>query len=165
MNNYYVYLHIKATDGEPFYVGKGRRYRAYDSSKCTRSNHWINYVNKYGFDVIILENNLTEKEAFEKETYWIKRIGRKDLGNGPLINYSNGGEGGSGRVFTKEHKKKLGQRQLGSKNVSAKCVIDCVTGIYFDTVSEAAVAYNIPPTTLSSYLNGKRTNKTNLKFV
>lgn len=100
MKEFYVYMHVKETTGEPFYVGKGIGLRC--ETKKQRSKHWNNIVNKYGFDVIFLENNLTEQEAFDKETYWIKRIGRKDLGLGPLVNFTNGGEGTSGRVVKKE---------------------------------------------------------------
>ncbi len=94
MSKYYIYLHIKLTNGEPFYVGKGceRRYKRSNS----RSNWWNNIVNKYGFDVIMLEEGLSEIEAFDKERYWINRIGRRDLGKGPLINHTDGGEGTSG---------------------------------------------------------------------
>ncbi len=40
--------------------------------------------------------NVTEKEAFEKERYVIRVVGRKDLELGPLLNKTNGGQGGSG---------------------------------------------------------------------
>lgn len=104
-NKYYVYLHIKETTGEPFYVGKGKGYRA--TRKAQRTKHWNSIVNKYGYDVIFLEINLTEKESLDKEIYWINRIGRKDLGLGPLINYSNGGDGTSGYIKSKETIDKL----------------------------------------------------------
>jgi hypothetical protein len=129
-NKYYVYLHIKETDGKPFYVGKGCGNRAYQSGKNNRSNYWNNIVNKYGFDIIFLELNLTEQEALEKEIYWIKRIGRKDLNEGPLINFTDGGEGTSGykfndkqkinlsvamagRTFSHEHKNKMSESHKG----------------------------------------------------
>ena len=38
-----------------------------------------------------MEEDLTEQEAFEKEIYWIKRIGRENL-----VNHTDGGEGTSG---------------------------------------------------------------------
>lgn len=90
---FYVYLHIKKDTGEPFYVGKGKNNRAF--SKQNRNKHWNNIVNKYGFDIILLEENLTDKDALTKEVYWIKRIGRKDLKQGPLVNFTDGGEGSS----------------------------------------------------------------------
>lgn len=110
-NKFYVYLHIKETTGEPFYVGKGCGYRS--TRKTNRTKHWHSIVNKYGYDVINLEVNLTEEESFEKEIYWIDRIGRKDLGNGPLINYSNGGEGTSGYKMSDERKQLTSERFKG----------------------------------------------------
>jgi len=109
--NYYVYLHIKLTNGEPFYVGKGKGRRAFNRSN--RSSYWKNIVNKYGFDIILLEENLTEERSFELEKYWISRIGRFDLGLGPLVNYTNGGEGESGRIITPEHRRKLSESNKG----------------------------------------------------
>jgi hypothetical protein len=110
-NNYYVYLHIKETDGEPFYVGKGLKGRY--KSKQARSKYWNNIVNKCGFDVIFLEIDLNEQEAFEKEIYWIKRIGRKDLGLGTLVNFTDGGEGGSGKILSNETKRKMSEAKKG----------------------------------------------------
>jgi hypothetical protein len=116
MNNYYIYLHIKLDTGEPFYVGKGKKYRAQHSNN--RSLHWNNVVNKHGYDIIFLEINLTEQEALEKETYWINRIGRKDLGNGPLVNFTNGGEGASGISDETRNKKRISMlgKNLGNKS-------------------------------------------------
>jgi len=98
-NNYYIYLHIKLTDGEPFYIGKGTGKRC--NKKTGRSKFWNNVIDKYGYDIILLEEGLTEQEAFEREIYWIDRIGRRDLGKVPLVNLNNGGIGGmSGYIFT-----------------------------------------------------------------
>ena len=110
-NNYYVYLHIRSTDGTPFYVGRGTKNRSI--SKLHRSKHWHNIVNKYDYDVIFLEVNLTIDEANEKEIYWIKRIGRKDLNQGPLVNFTDGGEGCKGLIYTDEMRLKASNRQKG----------------------------------------------------
>lgn len=114
MNNYYIYLHIKNDNGEPFYIGKGKGNRF--KYVKNRSNFWKNITNKHGFDVIFLDINLTENEALEKEKYWIYKIGRRDLGLGPLVNLTNGGEGSSGYKQTKEHKSKIKNALTGSKN-------------------------------------------------
>jgi hypothetical protein len=111
MNNYYIYLHIKETTGEPFYIGKGKNSRFI--SKSSRSKHWHNIVNKHGYNIIFLETNLTEIEAFDKETYWINRIGRTDLGNGTLVNFTNGGEGASGRPMNQKTKDILSKINSG----------------------------------------------------
>lgn len=104
----FIYFHINPVTNQIFYVGKGKKKRS--TERINRNKHWKNTVNKYGgFIVDIIENNLTEKEAFDREVYWIKRIGRKDLGLGPLVNMTDGGEGISGKVFSAESKKKMSE--------------------------------------------------------
>ena len=104
MNNYYIYFHINPLKNEVFYVGKGKDKRAW--KKISRSTHWKNIVKKYGYIIDIIEQNLTEEEAFEREIFYIKKIGRKDLGSGSLINMTDGGEGSSGLKHTEEAKKR-----------------------------------------------------------
>lgn len=116
MNDYYVYLHINNETGEPFYVGKGKDNRC--NSRHFRNNYWKNIVNKYGYDVILLDNNLSEIEAYDREVYWINRIGRKDLYKGPLVNLTDGGDGVVGRIgkpLSEEHKNKLSNINKGKK--------------------------------------------------
>lgn len=90
-NCYYVYLHINIEKNEIFYVGKGKGNRAYCSKK--RNKHWTNIVNKYDYDILIIEDNLSEDVALEREKFYIKKIGRKDLGEGTLVNMNDGGSG------------------------------------------------------------------------
>jgi hypothetical protein len=108
---YYVYLHIKKSNGIPFYVGKGKKERYY--SPAHRNRFWNNTVNKHGFDAILLEECLTEKEAFYLEEYWINRIGRADLNEGTLVNLTNGGEGESKRYISDSFRKKCSDRMKG----------------------------------------------------
>ena len=112
-NRFYIYLHITADTGRPFYVGKGMGNRA--NVVRGRTNYWKNIVTKHGFDVIMLETDLFEAESLERERYWISRIGRKDLGLGPLINFTDGGEGQSGRKMSEETKEKLRVANYGNK--------------------------------------------------
>lgn len=99
--DFYVYLHIRLSDGVPFYIGKGRKHRM--SVKQHRSNWWNRVVDKYGYDIILLEEGLSESESFRLEKYWIDRIGRRDLNKGTLVNLTNGGEG---HTLSDNHKKK-----------------------------------------------------------
>lgn len=117
-DNYYIYLHIKLTNGEPFYVGKGTGNRK--NSKAMRNKWWKNIVNKYDFDVILLEENLTQEKAFELEQYWIKKIGRENL-----CNLTDGGDGYKGGIawnkgipMSDETKKKLSLANKGKKQAS-----------------------------------------------
>jgi len=90
-NKYYIYFHINPLKNEVFYVGKGHNKRAYQKYK--RNQFWKNTVAKYGFIVDIVETGLTNEEACKREIFYINKIGRKDLGLGPLVNLTDGGEG------------------------------------------------------------------------
>lgn len=89
--NYYVYCHINPHKNEVFYVGKGIGKRS--ESITGRSKYWKRIISKYGFDSLIIEDNLTNEDSLLKEIYWINRIGRIKNG-GTLINMTNGGDGG-----------------------------------------------------------------------
>ena len=100
MNNYYTYAYLRE-DGTPYYIGKGRGKRINNTTRT------VNLPPKERR--IFLKQNLTEKEAFKHEVYMIAVFGRKDLETGILRNKTNGGEGLSGKIFTDEHKKKIGK--------------------------------------------------------
>lgn len=88
MNEYYVYLHRKASDGSIFYVGKGKNDRAKTVTK--RSAHWRNTVSKHGLKVEIRFCSLTERQAIYLEKKMIQKIGLENL-----VNITPGGEGTS----------------------------------------------------------------------
>jgi hypothetical protein len=91
----YVYRHIRIDKNEPFYIGIGKDdtyKRAYQSSKTKRSDFWHNIASK-GYEVEILMDNLNWEQACEKEKEFISIYGRKDLGQGSLVNLTNGGDG------------------------------------------------------------------------
>jgi hypothetical protein len=89
--NICVYRHINKSNGEVFYIGIGNSKRPY--VKTNRSKEWLEYVVDNKYEVEVLYNNLIWKEAIRIEKELIKEIGRKDLGQGTLVNKSNGGEG------------------------------------------------------------------------
>lgn len=72
-------------------------------------------MNKYGLDVFILENNLTEEEAFQIEMKYINRVRRRDLGTGTLVNMTDGGEGSVGHIHSEETKLKMSEAHKGKK--------------------------------------------------
>lgn len=92
---YYVYEWIRMDNKEPFYVGKGKGDRACEYKKNKHFNDTIKYCEKNDIEycVVILENNLTEQEAFEMECWYIDNymieFGFK------LTNKTWGGEGGN----------------------------------------------------------------------
>jgi hypothetical protein len=80
----YVYGHYKADTDELFYVGKGTGNRAW--VKKGRNTHWQRIVAKHGYTVRILEDNLTDEQAYSRETELIEEVGL-----GTLANISAGG--------------------------------------------------------------------------
>jgi hypothetical protein len=110
MNKFYIYLHIRKTDNIIFYVGKGIGDRAWDH--YGRNKHWTNTVKTHGYEVKILAENLSEDKAFHLEKTLIEFYGRKDLKKGTLVNWTDGGEGTSGRIYSEETKRKIGDKTL-----------------------------------------------------
>lgn len=130
-NDFYVYIYLDPRkpgeyfyedlkfDFEPFYVGKGKGNRIFRHTylfKDEVNNYKINKIKKIKslkLNPIILKlvDNLNETMAFEKEKEIILKIGR--LENGPLVNFSDGGEGQSGYRHTENDKKRIG---TGVKN-------------------------------------------------
>lgn len=116
----YVYTHHKSTNKEIFYVGIGikeNHFRATDISG--RNTVWRRTVNKHGFYHQIVADNISWGEACKMETELIEKYGRRDLGNGPLVNMTNGGDGLVGLIRTNDHKEKISKTLLGhtvSKN-------------------------------------------------
>jgi hypothetical protein len=103
-NDFYTYAYLRE-DGTPYYVGKGRKGRAF------KHNDRIVSCPCRG-RILFLKTNLTEEEAFRHEVYMIAVLGRKDLGTGILRNLTDGGEGTSGRVPTEEARNKIRQSLL-----------------------------------------------------
>lgn len=113
----YVYRHIRLDKNEPFYIGIGsdRNYKRASSIK-DRNKYWGNIVNKYGYEIEILINDLTWEEACNKEIEFIHLYGRKDLNKGSLVNLTNGGDGAKGVFFSNKRKKEISNRIKGKGN-------------------------------------------------
>jgi hypothetical protein len=95
----YIYNHKYGAGWmyEPFYVGKGKNKRMYDhikeakkystSTEIKGNELKINQINKIfnngtGFPILIVEDNLTEKQAYELEKQLIAKFGRVDKKTG-----------------------------------------------------------------------------------
>lgn len=112
MKQFYVYVHYKP-DGTPFYVDKGIGNRSHNFT--LRSQHHKRIVAKYGKENIKIAvfKCESEKQAFSEE---IKLIAQFRLDGYLLCNHSNGGEGASGVVKTKEQRERIAERMKGNKN-------------------------------------------------
>ena len=109
MNEYYVYTHLNPNTKEVFYVGIGKGNRAWNQW-AGRNKFWENYVNKHGFEVELISENLTRKQAEKIEINLIAELGRRQIDNGgTLVNRSSGGEGSIGYTHTAEFKQKLSE--------------------------------------------------------
>ena len=104
--SFYTYLWLRK-DGTPYYVGKGRMLRAYRKGSPS------------GVGRILIQEWPDEQLAFENEVRLIALYGRKDLGTGTLNNRTNGGEGLTGLIRTKEHAEKIAV-QLRGRPLSKK---------------------------------------------
>jgi hypothetical protein len=179
MEKYYVYLHIKADSGEPFYVGKGKGRRVFN--KISRNSWWKNIVNKHGLDIIFLEKDISEEKSMELEIYWINRIGRRDLGNGPLVNMTDGGDGFSnpnndsrikmsikrkGKTHSEKTRAAMSFAQKRGKHSQAKKVIDEKTGIIYECIKDAAESCGIGYHSLKDKLSNRKNcvNNTTLRY-
>jgi hypothetical protein len=110
---FYTYFWLRE-DGTPYYVGKGKGQRAYRSG-CPTLSSCDGYLTVTDFSRIIIQEQPSEEEAFEVEKFFIAYYGRKDLGTGVLRNLTDGGEGQSGAVVSKESRHKKSQSLLGHK--------------------------------------------------
>ena len=87
-----VYQHRRKDTGEIFYIGIGEnRSRAYD--KTGRNDIWNRIAQETEYDIEIIKNNISRKEAKDIERKLISEYGRIDKKTGILSNKSIGGEG------------------------------------------------------------------------
>lgn len=113
---FYVYAFLRSKDsvngpkGSPYYIGKGRGYRAFTKHGRTVP------LSKDKSYIVFIETGLTEAEAFSLEIYCIKLYGRIDLGTGILHNRTDGGDGTSGLVFSNEARRKMSEARKGEKH-------------------------------------------------
>ena len=107
-------------DYEPMYVGKGKNTRWKDH--WNYYGDWLGYkirhIKECGLDpkVIFQGKDLDEQSAFDLEIELITIIGRIDLGTGPLVNLTSGGEGVAGQLLSEKTKKKISESHKGEKN-------------------------------------------------
>lgn len=101
---YYIYKHTRLDNGEVFYIGRGKANmkgrlkksfyrRAFDKTKNGRSAWWHRVAQKTEYSIEIICESTDKELTVKKETEFIKLYGRKDLGRGTLVNFTNGGDG------------------------------------------------------------------------
>jgi len=152
-NKYYIYAHLRNDTNKIFYIGKGCGKRAY--IKSNRSLYWKRIVEKYGYSVTILLDNLNENESYKYEMYYIdieKKKGNCDA------NFTNGGDGV--KVDKRWWNDKISEslkgikRPFGKENKSYKdfCTKDELYKLYITdnkTSVEIANMFNVSYTTVT----------------
>jgi len=112
-----------------FYIGKGHKNRAWrqHTSKLDKRTNYlrnavIDRIQNLGltYNVSILEENLTEDQAFKEEIRLIQEHGRIIDKLGFLTNLTLGGEGCAGYKFTPEQKEHLSKLRKGKPNLHSK---------------------------------------------
>lgn len=93
------YTYIWSNANGPFYVGKGQGRRAHSVSQ--RSPEFKAIYAEGGCSVEIVDEFVLETQAHAHEIELIAKYGRRDVG-GPLVNKSDGGEGGATGVVRSE---------------------------------------------------------------
>lgn len=188
-----VYKHTRLDTNKVFYIGIGKNIsRAYN--KNHRTIWWKKVINKTPYVVDILFDNISYQEAIEIEKYLIKYYGRKDLGLGELVNMTDGGEGtenptphhieaiiksNKNRIYSEETRKKIskkcanfgskngmfGSKRILDQNPNSKIVLDIETGVFYSSLKEVSILYNIRYENLVKKLCGQNKNNTNFRYV
>lgn len=93
----YVYTYTRLDKNEVFYIGIGSDSK-YKRAKnlSLRTDYFKKIINKSKYKLDIVFNNISWEEACQKEIELIALYGRKNLGTGNLVNFTDGGEGRKG---------------------------------------------------------------------
>lgn len=116
---HYIYVAFYA-NGIPCYVGKGKGDRWQQHMVKSHNKRLAGVVRKANGSIPIVKvrEHLIEAEAFAVEIALIAAIGRVDLGTGPLLNLTSGGDGVVGHKRTLEQRRQMSITRKGIWNGS-----------------------------------------------
>jgi len=135
--SYYVYAFLDSSkpgkyvyddvvfDYEPFYIGKGCENRIKNSLYDRESSFKVNKIKSMRnrcVEIIsrFVYENLENLEALEYEKILIKKIGRRDMKEGPLVNQTAGGDGRLESRHSEETKRKISETKK-MQGISVPC--------------------------------------------
>lgn len=120
---YYLYQHIREDLDSVFYIGIGTKAKKHTNahnkeysraySKGSRNNFWHNVVSHTDYKVEILMESDDYEIVKKVEIALIKQYGRRDLGEGNLVNLTDGGDGSINVIISDKTRLKLGKQNLG----------------------------------------------------
>jgi len=119
LNHYYVYAFLRE-DMTPYYIGKGSGNRAFVKRRAAVAKRPTDLSR-----IVILEDNLSDLEAYKYEEMLIKLFGRKDNGTGILHNLNDGGIGT--RNISESTREKMRLAKLGKKRSPESCAKQAAT--------------------------------------
>lgn len=111
---------------EPILVGKGKknRYKNITQRSTFFRRKMARIISITGVDPITcvfrFNQYAPEVAALAAETKYIKAIGRYDRHRGPLLNFTDGGTGTSGRPISEAHKRRLSEVNRHPKSEKTK---------------------------------------------
>jgi hypothetical protein len=170
-----IYRHRRLDNNQIFYIGVGvNEKRAF--VKRNRSLFWNNITSKTKYNVEIIQENLSQEDAFELEIFLIELYGRKDIKTGILCNLTDGGDGRTNVITSLKTRlimsknaikeiKNMQTRGVLKKETRSQKVIDNNTGIIYDTIIDAAIIANITLRHFKRCLYGERPNYTTFELI
>jgi|688.fasta_scaffold204657_4 group I intron endonuclease len=139
-------------------------------SRIGRKGAMLNKKHSISTKIKMSENNAKFWSGKKRSEETKNKISKKLLGN--IFSEStikkmidNNSKFWLGKNFSEEHKKNLSLAKNGKKSNRSMIIIDISNGVFYESLREASLIYNIKETTLCMQLKGNNKNKTNLRYA
>jgi hypothetical protein len=109
---YYIYAYLRKGNLLPYYIGKGK------GNRINEKHRGLSIPSDRRLRVI-MESDLTNLGASALERFYIRWYGRKDSGNGILLNKTDGGDGWFSK-HSDESKKLISAKTKGIRKPRTK---------------------------------------------
>lgn len=119
MNEYYVYGLYDPRNGNPFYIGKGKKnrkdqhFKEHSAPNGVRKNMRIKEIRDAGYEPYsrVLYENLTENQAWDNEERLIESLGREGIDEGGIL--TNNHTRRQGIVMTEDVCRAISEKRQG----------------------------------------------------